>query len=489
MHIVFAASECVPYSKTGGLADVIGALPRALAAIGHRVSVFVPRYKETHLNTTEPIVRSITIPFDDRYRFCSILAGGNHAGVDHYFVEYAPYFDRDGIYSSPVGDYPDNAERFALFCRAVLEASKVIGVPDIFHCHDWQAALIPVFLRSQYAEDPALQDVATVFTIHNMGYQGVFPPETLPLIGLPWDLLAISKLEFFGNVNFLKGGLIFSDIVTTVSRRYAQEIQTAEYGFSLEGVLHDRSSTVVGILNGADYEQWNPATDPLIAKNYSAKDLSGKEKCRVDLLKAFGFTDKDTGSPILGIVSRFAGQKGFDLFAQIIDRLVQEDMKLVVLGSGEKRYEEMFLRIQKHFPAKVLVKIAYDNALAHKVEAGSDMFLMPSRYEPCGLNQMYSLKYGTVPIVRATGGLDDTVDSWDARHGKGTGFKFADYNGESLLLAIKHALHAFRDKAAWQTIMRNGMKKDFSWEKSAKEYVRVYERARQTRGLIVPEVV
>ncbi len=489
MHIVFAASECVPYSKTGGLADVIGALPRALAAIGHRVSVFVPRYKETHLNTTEPIVRSITIPFDDRYRFCSILAGGNHAGVDHYFVEYAPYFDRDGIYSSPVGDYPDNAERFALFCRAVLEASKVIGVPDIFHCHDWQAALIPVFLRSQYAEDPALQNVATVFTIHNMGYQGVFPPETLPLIGLPWDLLAISKLEFFGNVNFLKGGLIFSDIVTTVSRRYAQEIQTAEYGFSLEGVLHDRSSTVVGILNGADYEQWNPATDPLIAKNYSARDLSGKEKCRVDLLKAFGFTDKDTGSPILGIVSRFAGQKGFDLFAQIIDRLVQEDMKLVVLGSGEKRYEEMFLRIQKHFPAKVRVKIAYDNALAHKVEAGSDMFLMPSRYEPCGLNQMYSLKYGTVPIVRATGGLDDTVDSWDARHGKGTGFKFADYNGESLLLAIKHALHAFRDKAAWQTIMRNGMKKDFSWEKSAKEYIRVYERARQTRGLIVPEVV
>ena len=227
MHITFAASECVPYSKTGGLADVVGALPRALAAAGHRVSVFVPRYRETHLDLADPILRSITIPFDDRYRFCSIVSAGLRAGVDHYFVDYAPYFDRDGLYGSPVGDYPDNAERFTLFCRAVLEASKIIGVPQIFHCHDWQTALIPVLLRSQYADDPAYHDAATVFTIHNMGYQGVFPSDILPLIQLPWDLLAISKMEFFGNVNFLKGGLIFSDFVTTVSRRYAKEIQTA----------------------------------------------------------------------------------------------------------------------------------------------------------------------------------------------------------------------------------------------------------------------
>lgn len=487
MHITFAASECVPYSKTGGLADVVGALPRALVAAGHRVSVFVPRYRETHLDVTEPIIRSITIPFDDHYRFCSILAAGQHAGVDHYFVEYAPYFDRDGLYGSQVGDYPDNAERFALFCRAVLEASKIIGVPQIFHCHDWQTALIPVLLRSQYADDPAFQDVATVFTIHNMGYQGVFPSDILPLIELPWDLLAISKMEFFGNVNFLKGGLIFADFVTTVSRRYAKEIQTAEYGFGLEGVLHDRSSTVTGILNGVDYEKWNPATDSCIAEQYSAKDLAGKEKCRLELLRVFGLSESDAATPILGIVSRFASQKGFDLIAQIIDRLVMEDIKLVVLGSGEKRYEEMFLRMQKHFPAKVAVKVIYDNTLAHKVEAGSDMFLMPSRYEPCGLNQIYSLKYGTVPVVRATGGLDDTVESWDARTGKGTGFKFADYNGESLLLAIKHALQAYKDKTSWQNIMRNGMKKDFSWEKSAKEYVRVYERARQARGVTVEE--
>jgi starch synthase len=485
MHIAFAASECVPYSKTGGLADVIGALPRWLVGAGHRVSVYTPRYRQTHLERAETIIASITIPFDDRYRFCSVLFGGNHSGVDFYFIEYPPYFDRDSIYGTPTDDYPDNAERFALFCRAVIESSKIIGVPDVFHCHDWQTGLIPVLLRTQYASDPVTRRAATVLTIHNIGYQGLFPPDTLPLIGLPWDLLAISKLEFFGNVNFLKGGIVFADMITTVSRRYAHEIQTAEYGFGLDGVLRDRSSNLAGILNGVDYESWNPATDPQIAARYSENDLSGKKQCRADLLRNFGMTDQGKRTPILGIVSRFAGQKGFDLIAQIIDRLVRDDIKLVVLGSGEKRFEDMFLLMQKHFPEKIGVKIVYDNRLAHVIEAGADMFLMPSRYEPCGLNQIYSLKYGTVPVVRATGGLDDTVDSWDDRSRKGTGFKFADYNGESLLLAIKHALHAFSDHAAWETIMRNGMKKDFSWEKSSREYIRVYERARQLRGIPV----
>jgi starch synthase len=483
MHIAFAASECVPYSKTGGLADVIGALPRWLANAGHRVSVYLPRYRQTHLERAETVLASVTIPFDDRYRFCSVLFGGNHSGVDFYFIEYPPYFDRDGIYGTPTDDYPDNAERFALFCRAVLEAAKIIGVPDVFHCHDWQTGLIPVLLRTQYASDPLMRRAATVLTIHNIGYQGLFPPDTLPLIGLPWDLLAISKLEFFGNVNFLKGGIVFADMITTVSRRYAHEIQTAEYGFGLDGVLRDRSSNLAGILNGADYESWNPATDPNIAARYSENDLSGKKQCRADLLQNFGITDPGQRTPILGIVSRFAGQKGFDLIAQIIDRLVREDLKLVVLGSGDKRFEDMFLLMQKHFPQKVGVKIVYDNRLAHKIEAGADMFLMPSRYEPCGLNQIYSLKYGTVPIVRATGGLDDTVDTWDDRSRSGTGFKFADYNGESLLLAIKHALQAFSNGSAWETIMRNGMKKDFSWDKSSREYIRVYERARQLRGI------
>ncbi|MGA7633488.1 MAG: glycogen synthase GlgA [Terriglobales bacterium] len=482
MHIAFAASECVPFSKTGGLADVVGALPRALAALGHQVSVYIPRYRQTKLTDPQTVVRSITVPFDDKYRFCSIVNAGPSTGVRFYFVDYPPYFDRDALYGSPAGDYPDNAERFALFSRAVLEASKVLGVPHVFHCHDWQSALVPVMLRTLYAEDPAFRDVATVFTIHNMGYQGLFPPDTLPLLMLPWDLLTMSKMEFFGQVNFLKGALVYSDYVTTVSKKYSQEIQTTEYGFGLEGVLRDRAATVTGILNGIDYDEWNPQTDQFIAAKYSPQDLSGKLKCKQDLLQAFGIPNVDARVPVIGIVSRFAAQKGFDLIAQIMDRLAREEMIMVVLGSGDKLYEEMFQRLHKQFPNKIAAKVAFDNAIAHKIEAGADLFLMPSRYEPCGLNQMYSLKYGTVPIVRATGGLDDTIEPWDARTGKGTGFKFSEYNGEALLLTIKHALLAYRDPSSWQTLMRNGMTRDFSWGASAREYGKVYERARQVRA-------
>jgi starch synthase len=490
MHIAFAASECVPFSKTGGLADVVGALPRALAALGHQVSVYVPRYRQTALTDPETVVRSITIPFDDKYRFCSVVTAGASAGVRFYFIDYPPYFDREALYGTAAGDYPDNAERFAMFSRAVLEASKVLGVPQVFHCHDWQSALVPVMLRTLYAEDPAFRDVATVFTIHNMGYQGLFPPDTLPLLMLPWDLLAMSKMEFFGQVNFLKGALVFSDFVTTVSKKYSHEIQTSEYGFGLEGVLRDRAATVTGILNGVDYDEWSPQTDKLIAANYSSQDLSGKRKCKQDLLNAFGITNAearvDTKVPVIGIVSRFAAQKGFDLIAQIMDRLAREEMIMVVLGSGDKLYEEMFQRLQKQFPNKIAAKVAFDNGLAHKIEAGADMFLMPSRYEPCGLNQIYSLKYGTVPIVRATGGLDDTIESWDARTGKGTGFKFHDYTGEALLATIKQSLLAYQDPSSWQTLMRNGMGRDFSWGASAREYGKVYERARQMRASAHP---
>jgi starch synthase len=483
MHIAFVASECVPFSKTGGLADVVGALPRALAALGHQVSVYVPRYRQTKLPDSKTVVRSITVPFDDRYRFCSIVSGGNHSGIHFHFVEYPPFFDRDALYGTSSGDYPDNAERFALFCRAVLEGSKILGVPEVFHCHDWQSALVPILLRTQYAEDPAFQDVGTIFTIHNMGYQGLFTPDTLPLLTLPWDLFAISKLEFFGNVNLLKGALVFSDFVTTVSRKYSQEIQTTEFGFGLEGVLRDRAATVTGILNGVDYEEWSPQTDKFTIAKYSPQDLSGKAKCKQDLLASFAVTNPDPRLPVIGIVSRFAAQKGFDLISQIMDRLAREEMIVVALGAGDKPYEEMFLRLSRQFPQKIAVKVAYDNAIAHKIEAGSDMFLMPSKYEPCGLNQIYSLKYGTVPIVRATGGLDDTIEPWDPRTGKGTGFKFVEYSGESLLLTIKQALQAFRDHASWQQLMRNGMGKDFSWSASAKEYVRVYERVRQSRAV------
>jgi starch synthase len=481
MNIAFAASEGVPFSKTGGLADVVGALPRALAALGHQVSVYLPRYQQTKLSDPATVVRSVTVPFDDEYRFASVVSGGSQGGVKFYFVEYPPYFDRPALYGTPAADYPDNAERYALFSRTVLEASKILGVPQIFHCHDWQSALIPVLLRTIYGEDPAFRDVGTVFTIHNMGYQGLFAPDTLPLLMLPWDLFTITNMEFFGQVNFLKGALTYSDYVTTVSKKYSQEIQTAEYGFGLEGVLRGRASTVTGILNGVDYEEWSPETDRFVAAKFSPQDLAGKMKDKQDLLAAFGVKKADPKLPVIGIVSRFAAQKGFDLIAQVADRLAREEMILVILGSGDKAYEDMFARLSKQFPNKIAVKVAYDNAIAHKIEAGADMFLMPSRYEPCGLNQIYSLKYGTVPIVRATGGLDDTIEPWDARTGKGTGFKFGDYNGESLLLSVKHALKAFQDQTSWQVLMRNGMGKDFSWSASAREYGKIYERVKQMR--------
>jgi starch synthase len=480
MHIVMAASECVPFSKTGGLADVVGSLPPALVKLGHQVTVFLPRYKVTRLENPRKIIPSITVPFDDRYRFCSVLDGGKRAGVQFYFIDYPPFFDREALYGTPLGDYHDNAERFALFCRAVLEATKFLEKPDVLHCHDWQTALIPILLKTLYTEDPVFDGVPCVFTIHNLGYQGLFQPEILPLLLLPWDLFTMTKLEFYGKVNFLKGAITSADYITTVSRKYAQEIQTAEYGFGLEGVLRARSGTVAGILNGVDYSEWNPATDQYIAANYSPENMAGKALCKQDLLREFSIAE-GTQLPVLGIVSRFAGQKGFDLIQQVADRMAREELITVVLGTGDVEYQDMFIRLQKQYPQKFAVKIAFDNRLAHKIEAGADMFLMPSKYEPAGLNQLYSLKYGTVPIVRATGGLDDTVEQWDPATQKGTGFKFREYAGEALLESLHLALAAYRDAKSWQVLMKNGMMQDYSWDASAKEYVRVFERARQLK--------
>src|SRR5882672_6730629 len=309
MHIAFVASECVPFSKTGGLADVVGALPKALAALGHQVSVYIPRYRQTKLDDPQTVVRSITIPFDDKYRFCSVVTAGSSGGVRFYFIDYPQFFDREALYGTSAGDYPDNAERYYLFTRAVLEASKILGVPHLFHCHDWQSALLPVMLRTEYAEDPAFREVATVFTIHNMGYQGLFPPDILPLLMLPWDLFTMSKMEFFGQVNFLKGALVFADFITTVSKRYSQEIQTTEYGFGLEGVLRNRAATVAGIVNGVDYDEWSPESDKFIEAKYSPADLTGKAQDKQDLLATFGIKNSVANLPVVGIVSRFAAQK------------------------------------------------------------------------------------------------------------------------------------------------------------------------------------
>lgn len=484
MHVLFAASECVPYSKTGGLADVVGALPRAIAELGHQVTVYLPLYRQTHLKDPRTVIASITVPFDDHYRFCSVLDGGQQHGVQFYFIDYPPFYDRDALYGTPLGDYHDNPERFALFCRAVIEASKILGVPDIFHCHDWQTALIPVLLRTLYDEDPTLYQIPTVFTIHNMGYQGIFSPDTLPLLMLPWDLFTITKLEFFGKVNFLKGALTYSDFITTVSRRYAQEIQTVEFGFGLEGVLRSRNPNVAGILNGVDYNEWSPATDPYIAAHFSPESLEGKQECRRDLLSRFSLDPKST-APVIGIVSRFAAQKGFDLIALAADRLAHEDVNVCVLGSGDKDFEDLFRRLVRQYPGRFAVKVGYDNEMAHCVEAGSDLFLMPSRYEPCGLNQIYSLKYGTVPVVRATGGLDDTIEHYDPRTGKGTGFKFHEYAPEALLGCVQNALAVFHQPEEWQKLMRNGMARDFSWTVAAREYIKIYDKLRAGRHAVV----
>jgi len=313
--------------------------------------------------------------------------------------------------------------------------------------------------------------------VHNLGYQGLFPRQTLAALGLPESLFTMEALEFYGQVNLLKGGLVFADFVSTVSRKYAQEIQTEEYGHGLDGVIRQRAATVTGIVNGVDYSEWSPETDKFLAANYSADKLDGKRACKKDLLEQFRLPATDLKKPLVGIVSRFATQKGFDLIAEVADELMENDLKVVALGTGEPEFEQLFRELAERFPKKFAVRIAYDNALAHKIEGGSDMFLMPSRYEPCGLNQIYSLKYGTVPVVRATGGLDDTIEPFDSRTGRGTGFKFAEYAGEALLDCVEQAVHVYgRNPEAWRRLMENGMRKDFSWNASAADYERLYQQ-------------
>jgi starch synthase len=484
MQIVFAASECVPFAKTGGLADVVGALPPELVKLGHEVTVYMPLYARVRPlieGEWKYAVRSITIPFQYYNRFVGIVDGGRRDGVQYYFVDCPELFDRQELYGAKGSDYPDNAERFSLFCRAVLEAAKQLGVPQVFHVHDWQAALIPVYLRTVYASDPVLSGAAAVLTIHNAGYQGKFPPLTTERLLFPWDVFTMDKVEQFNDFNFLKGGLVYSDILTTVSRKYAQEIQTAEFGEKLDGVLLGRAADLRGILNGVDYEKWDPATDGSLAAHYTAENLAGKRVCREDLLHAFGLKVAES-TPVIGIVSRFATQKGFDLLAEIAEELMERDVALVALGSGEPLYENFFRNWAFRHPERVAAQIRYDDALAHKIEAGADLFLMPSRYEPCGLNQIYSLKYGTVPVVRATGGLDDTIEEWNGEQGTGTGFKFEEYEAEALLAALDRALQAFQNKKAWKRLMRNGMAQNYGWEQPAREYAAVYEEAARRRA-------
>lgn len=475
LNILMAASEAVPYAKTGGLADVVGALSKALVKRDASVSVFLPLYSQIDLERfpLKSTGHTITVPVSDRLETGEIFFH-ELAGVQYYFIKNDPYFNRPGLYGTNEGDYADNAARFVFFSRAVLESAKVLGLhPDLLHCHDWHTGLIPVFLKAAYADEPTFQETATLFTIHNLGYQGIFWHYDWHLLNLPWDYFNYEALEFYGKINFMKGGLVFADALSTVSPTYAKEIQTAAYGCRLEGILRKRRKDLYGILNGIDTEEWDPSRDPTIAATYDAKTLQGKEKCKTALQKEAGFpTRKEI--PLLAMISRLSEQKGIDLLIGVFERVMGTGAQCMILGNGDKEYEVRLQALAKKYPEQAVVQIAYDHSLAHRIEAGADIFLMPSKYEPCGLSQMMSLRYGTAPVVRATGGLEDTITQFNPETLKGNGFKFKAYTATAFFRQIQNALSLFREKKKWRALIQNGMEGDYSWNASAEKYLKLY---------------
>jgi starch synthase len=474
--VLFVSPEIAAFAKTGGLADVGQALPIALQSLGADVKVAMPLYRQVpRQGLRQAKGGAFNLSLQGIHGEVEVLQGSLTTGLPAFFIRNDFYFDREFLYGTPQGDYPDNAERFIFFCRALLDYLKLTGyTPDIIHCNDWQSGLIPAYLKTIYAE--GFRGTATAFSIHNLAYQGLFPMDKFWLTGLPPELSGLEGLEFWGNINFMKAGMVFSDVINTVSPTYAQEIQTPEFGYGLEGMLAKRREDLYGILNGADYDVWDPEHDKLLPANYSAKNPAGKVKCRQALLEAYGLPTQ-TKSAIIGIISRLADQKGFDLLAEAIDRLMSMDVVLIILGTGEQKYHDMFTEIGRRFSKKAGVRIGFDNKLAHLIEAGSDMFLMASRYEPCGLNQLYSFRYGTVPIVRATGGLDDTVTDFNRKTGEGSGFKFREYSADAMLAKIREALECYADKRLWAALVKKAMELDFSWGRSAKDYLALYEKA------------
>lgn len=481
LNILFVTSEAEPFAKTGGLADVSGALPQIIRELGHEIRIMMPRYgniSERKFKLHDVIrLREIPIPIANTVKIGHVnssFISSLKAKVQVYFLANKEMYDRAGLYSDPNAkkDYADNDDRFIFFCRGVLETLKKLGwQPDVIHCNDWQTGLIPAYLKTIYKDDPFFKDVKTIFTIHNLGYQGAFPDTSFDKTQLPGDTFTPEGVECYGKLNFMKSGLVYADIITTVSEKYAEEITTSEYGAGLDGVLKKRKKNLLGLLNGIDYSVWNPETDTFIESRYDLKSIEAKEENKIALLNRFGLEYKE-GVPVIGLISRLVDQKGIDLITEIADQLMKMDLQFVMIGAGEKQYHEFFEHMRKKYPKKAGIMFGMDEEIAHMIEAGSDMYLMPSRYEPCGLNQLYSLKYGTVPIVRATGGLDDTIQ--DVKGGNGTGFKFKNYDSKELLKTIQRAVKTYGDKKTWQKIMRNGMAKDFSWESSAKKYINLY---------------
>ncbi|NOY76783.1 MAG: glycogen synthase GlgA [Calditrichaeota bacterium] len=486
-NILFVASEVAPFAKTGGLADVANSLPKALKNLRHDVRIFMPRYRQ--ISDRKFVLREVI-----RLQDITLSVGGKEISFDIksaflpgtkiqvYFLDYKPYFDRDGLYVDPETgqDYPDNDERFILFNKAAIEILKILHwQADVIHCNDWQSALIPAYIKTVHANDPFFSKMHTLLTIHNIGYQGNFSAESFAKTGLPNDLFyPTGPVEFYGKFSFLKAGIYFSDKINTVSPTYAREIQqSSEYGFGLEGLLRERSKDVHGILNGVDYTDWDPSVDTHIAVNYDSKTLSQKVENKKALLEEVALPF-DENTPLIGTVSRLADQKGFDILAEAMDDLMKLDLEYVLLGTGEPQYHKLFEIFQKKYPRKISAQLKFDNRLAHLIEAGSDMFLMPSKYEPCGLNQMYSLRYGTIPIVRKTGGLADTVVNFNPETHSGTGFVFEEYSASALIEAVKRAVETFQNKKIWVQLQKQAMKQDFSWDASAKEYLKLYAQLR-----------
>jgi starch synthase len=476
MRILFAASEMTPYAKTGGLGDVVGALPPALSELGHEVICCLPYYR--CVRDAVPAAKSLGlplhIPLGNKVVTGDVLEARVQRNVRLVMIRRDEFFDRSDLYGAGERDYEDNADRFLFFSKAIAE---LLGHgkfrPDVVHCHDWQTGFVPVVTTSRRMQRSPELGVPTVFTIHNLAYQGLFRAEDFALTNLPGGFFAPDGLEFYGRLNLLKGGIVFADAVTTVSRKYAEEIQTPEQGWGLDPLLRSQKKKLRGILNGADYRTWDPSQDACLAQGYSADNLSGKKACRAELVRLLDLAVTET-TPIAAFISRLAEQKGVDLVVQAAGDSLRRGMVLVVLGTGDPPYEQALADLAKRFPRQVAVRLDFTEVLAHKIQGGADLLLMPSRFEPCGLTPMYALKYGTIPVVRATGGLDDTVTQWNARAGKGNGFKFAELSAKALIRAVGDAVAVYKQPRLWQKLMRNAMACDFSWQQAAREYEKLY---------------
>ena len=480
LKILFVSAEVAPFAKTGGLADVAGALPKALVERGHDVRVIMPWYQSMVLAGVQAPVIGAPVPLteeglpDDMPAAFTLREGRlPKSQVPIYFVDQPAYFDREKLYGDEAGDYRDNGDRYSFFSRAVLAAARARNfVPDVVHLNDWHTGLVPVYLKTLFAEDPFFKKTGTLFTVHNLAYQGLFPDWQFGRTGLDWSLYTSDGLEFYGQMNIMKGALLYADKVNTVSPRYAEEIRGQEYGCGLEGVLKGRGADLTGIINGLDAQEWDPKTDGHLSVNYGADSLARKAELKKALRLELGLPEEDV--PIVAMVTRLDHQKGLSLVEEITDYFMHLDMQFVLLGTGDPRYHESFGRLAKTYPEKASVNLRFDNGLAHRIEGAADVFLMPSRFEPCGLNQLISLRYGTVPVVRAVGGLADTVKDYEPRTGKGNGFVFSEFNSMALFNAVQRALEVHKEKAAWLKLQKAGMAEDHSWGASAAEYEKLY---------------